>query len=812
MSTVAAVGWVPRPGLVIGPRNEDGRHVVKDAERNKYFTLRAPEAFLLQQLDGTRDAAIIGAAFAERFGEPLPLEDLQAFVQLALSRGLVQPTGSIPPPADPSPPPVLPAAPSAQPTAANPSRQSLLYFRFRLVDPDRCFTRLAPCLWFLWTRSFLVVSLAAILAALAVTWTNHAELVSYFAQSLRWETVLIVWLTLILETALHECCHGLTCKHYGGAVHEIGFLSILFIPCLYCNVSDSWLFPQKRNRLLVRLAGGYCDVCVWALAVFTWRLTPQDILLNCIAWVVTTVLGARIFFNFNPFLKLDGYYLLGDLLGIPNLQPRALEHLKGRLRQTLWGAACTPPANGKLLLAYGIGNWLVSLIYLGAMLAALVHILGGSLGPVGLLGSLAVGLFVARGFFQGVLGGEVRQMIGTRHRRTLAWWAGLAGLLLVLLLGQVEDRTIGTFQVRPVCCREIRAPVAGFLQNISCDEGDRVESGAIIARLEVPNLASRIAQKRADVREAEAGLRLLEIGPRREEIELQRRRVGKAQALHDRAARDLKRSRESFAEEMNRQDKQIVQYRAELDNAVSVRQRGEKLLSQNALADEKFAELRTREHVCRAQLEQAQAQKRSQQALGTRDADSELLRRERELAEAQASLALLESGPRPEEIAAEDARLLRLREELQYLDGLQEKSVVASPVAGFVTTPRLTEKVGQFIREGEVIAVIEDPSRLQAEITLTDQESARVQPGQAVGLRARSVPLDTFTGQVERLALRAVKGEVQSTVVVHCRIEGPGAGLRPGTMGHARISTGRCSIGAWLMHRALRFLRTEFWW
>ena len=85
--------------------------------------------------------------------------------------------------------------------------------------------------------------------------------------------------------------------------------------------------------------------------------------------------------------------------------------------------------------------------------------------------------------------------------------------------------------------------MAGFLREVYCDEGDRVSPGAPVARLEVPDLASRLAQKRAEVREAQARLRLLEVGPRPEEVVEQRRRVERARAWHDLARQDLTRLR-----------------------------------------------------------------------------------------------------------------------------------------------------------------------------------------------------------------------------------------------------------------------------
>ena len=135
-------------------------------------------------------------------------------------------------------------------------RQSILHWRKSLWDPDRLFTRLAPRLRFFWTRSFLVLSAGCILVAALVVWADRRELAGSFRGALRWETVAVGWAALLVVTLLHECAHGLTCKYYGGEVHEIGFLMLLLMPCFYCNVSDAWLFREKSKRLCVTFAGG----------------------------------------------------------------------------------------------------------------------------------------------------------------------------------------------------------------------------------------------------------------------------------------------------------------------------------------------------------------------------------------------------------------------------------------------------------------------------------------------------------------------------------------------------------------------------
>jgi putative peptide zinc metalloprotease protein len=830
-----------RPDLVVRPFGEDGLYVVKDPRTGAYYQLGDEEHFLLTQLDGQRDAETIRAAFAERFGQALSDEELQEFLDMAEERGLLQGErqgdketgrqgdrgtrkqgdketqgGAIP--------------------GAAPFGLRLLYWRKSFFDPDRLFTWLAPKLWFCWTPAFLLFSAGCIVLAAGLLWANRQMLAGSILSSLRWETAVLVWLALMFVTTCHEFAHGLTCKHYGGEVHEVGFLLIFFMPCFYCNVSDAWLFREKYKRLGVTLAGGYFELFLWALAVFVWRLTTPDSLVNYVALAVALACGVQTLFNFNPLLKLDGYYLLSDWLEVPNLQQRAGDYIKGRIRWLLWGAARPEPEpRGRCLLTYGLVSWLYSLAFLCLSLVVMSHILGAWLGLLGLAAVVLLGLLSLRGLLHGFTAGEVRTMILFRHKRTVIWAFLLGGVPAALFVIPMEDRAGGPFQLRPAVRAEVRAPVAGFLQNVCCDEGDRVAPGQLLVRIEVPDLASRLAQTRAEVREVQAKLRLLEVGPRHEEIAEQRRRVERAQAWRDLAKKDLDSARQVLEADLERLDKLIAQYAAELDFAQSSFARAQGLRAKNALSEEEYLEEAKKCRVFRAQGEQAQAETRARQARGCQEAEAERARREKEWADARATLALLEAGTRPEEIEAESARLARLHAEAAYLEALQKQEPVCSRVAGVIATAHLKEKIGQYVGEGDLIAVVVESAGLEAEITLAEQDVEHVRAGQPIELKARALPFATFSAQVDRIAPVAERGDVQGSVTIYCRlspgaVRGSGAmrgspdgavrgspdpaldALRPGMSGHARIHTGQRSVGQILINRLLRYVRTEFWW
>src|SRR5262249_25163346 len=147
---------------------------------------------------------------------------------------------------------------------------------------------------------------------------------------------------------------------------------------------------------------------------------------------------------------------------------------------------------------------------------------------------------------QGLLGGEVRKMILMRPKRTAVWLLFSGAVPAMLCFGKMEDRATGPFQLRSATRAELRAPVAGFVREVYFDEGDRVSTGAVIARLEVPDLSTRLTQKLAEVSEARAKLKLLEAGPRYEEVEQQRRRVERMKTWRDLAGKDLEHARQGL--------------------------------------------------------------------------------------------------------------------------------------------------------------------------------------------------------------------------------------------------------------------------
>lgn len=118
---------------------------------------------------------------------------------------------------------------------------------------------------------------------------------------------------------IHELGHGIACKHYGGECNEMGIMLIIFTPCLYCDVTDSWMIESKWKRAMIALAGIWFELITASLCMWIWWLSNPGIIHSvCFHAMLVGSIGT-IAFNGNPLLKYDGYFVVSDLLDRPNL-------------------------------------------------------------------------------------------------------------------------------------------------------------------------------------------------------------------------------------------------------------------------------------------------------------------------------------------------------------------------------------------------------------------------------------------------------------------------------------------------------------
>lgn len=789
----------------------DDEFVVKTCSRQEYFCIGNEEHFLLTQLQVTQTVDELCNVFEREFGDSLSDEEIDEFLQLVRSRGLTD---------EPEDSPAKQTATAAAAVAdddedAPGKQQSILFYRLPLFDPDRLFAAIEPRVRWIWTRGFFTFSILMILAAAVVLWTNRLELVSGFSQAMRWEMLIIVGLAIFAATALHEFAHGMTCKHFGGEVHEVGLLLMFFMPCLFCNVSDAWLIPEKSKRLWITAAGAMCDLCLWAVCVFIWRITIQDSLVNHLSLVMLTVCGSRGFINLNPLLRFDGYYLVSDWLAIPNLRRRSMDYWMQHLRYLLWGAdRPTPQARGRALFIYGLFSWCFALVLLDIIFLRLLKFAVDEFGVVGIVFTGLLLVYAVRRVFKGFFASEFMKMIKFRHKRTIIWAVGVLGAIGVLFVIPVPFYATGTFEVRPGVLFEVRALVGGFVRAINIEEGAHVNAGDVLVRLESPDLASQIETKRAELRESDAKLAKFRLGPRPEEVTMQRNRVERLTTWCELGNKDLQRAKQELENEIVVLDNRVQQTKTELTFAKSEYSHSQRLYNLGALAGTQLKFEQKGLIVLESRLNSVEAERRARVANGARAAEAEVARRQQELADAKSQLLLLEVGTRPEDITGEEAHRERVQKELLFLESQQVRLEIHASVSGVIATPRMQEKMGQLAIQGSPICVIEDASTSQVEISVDESSVEGIEPGQSIRLKARALPFRTFNAIVDRIAPAATQKEnVQENVlIVYCTLDNESEELKSGMTGFARIDRGRKSLGVVIITKVFRYLRTEFWW
>lgn len=279
------------------------------------------------------------------------------------------------------------------------SWSGLLGIRFRGVDPDEFLTAVhGSCRW-LFSPATAVAAFALMLYALSLVIGHFDEFrgrLPELSALVDWRN--LPWLLVAIGTVkiLHELGHALACKHFGGEVHELGFMLLVFAPCLYCDVSDAWRLPSKWRRMAVSSAGVMVELVLAAMATIVWWYAQPGIVQLVALNIMMICTLNTLLVNGNPLMRYDGYYLFSDLVEVPNLWQRSRDALRHFWSEWLLGQPTVDdplvPATQRPWLA---GYAVVSRVYMTFICVAIVWGLAKTLAPYHLQNlAYAVGLTV----------------------------------------------------------------------------------------------------------------------------------------------------------------------------------------------------------------------------------------------------------------------------------------------------------------------------------------------------------------------------------------------------------------------------------
>jgi len=748
-------------------------YVIKDPITQKFFRIKEFEYFISQNLDGRTSPEEIAQKFQEHFNIRLPLDTLNKFIHRLESLGFLE--GEI----------------SQRELSRLQYRKrtfwgKLLFIKLKGFDPDRLLNRILKYTRFLFTPRFFVFSLFVILWAIVITVSNWGDLGYSVGGLFKIATIFKIWLAIFLVVVLHEFAHGLTCKYFGGEVHEMGFLLLYFQPCFFCNVSDAYLFKEKSKKLWVTFAGAHCQVFVWAVATLLWRITALDTGLSSFLFVVMITSGVTVLFNFNPLIKLDGYYLLGDYLEIPNLRKKAFDFLSSSLKRRFLKDQTVRVEvslrDKKIYIWYGILSLFYSALLLFFIFIKVENFLVSHLGGFGFVLFLFLLFLILKQPAKKVLTGLYR-FIGAkkenfmRPKKIITYSAIIVILLLFLFLVKMELKVGSPCEICALESYTLRSSADGIvtqelfqggseekksinlLKLVSSDyaalnlvtkvkEGERIEKERVVAELSSASYLSDLEQTKAALKSAQEYYTLLKKGPREESIQQAKDKVAQTQ------------------NELELKEKEL----------------------------ERLSDLHEKKLISNQELEKAES-------------EHSILSKELEIA--KGDLKILKNGTREEELQMAWAQIKELEAKANFLEAQVKASEIKSPIFGVVTS--LSSEKNSSSSFGSLGLNIANLDSIWVLIKVSEKDLNVLKEGQNVKLKVKSFPFSSFWGKVFKISQTAEKDLVKNVFKVTCKIENQNHILKPGMSGYAKIYCGKRSILNLLTRRIVSYLRVEVW-
>jgi putative peptide zinc metalloprotease protein len=341
-----------------------------------------------------------------------------------------------------------------------------------------------------WAVGLAVVFVAAAWTLLAVQFDDFVSRLPEFQQFFGWPNLVYLWLTLSMCKIIHEYGHGLSCKHFGGECHEMGVMLLVFSPCLYCDVTDSWMLKNKWKRIAIAAAGMYIEVVLSAIAVFVWWYTTPGLLhhLALNVFFITTI--TTVIFNADPLLRFDGYYMMSDWLEIPNLRIKADKYLRDKFAWYCLGIESRPdpflPESGRVWFAV---YTIAAALYRWLILFGITLFLYTVLKPYGLQSIGATMAVLSLAGIVGTLGFNVYRIITAPRNepmsrpKILMSLAALGCFAAVALTIPIPWFIQSALLVQPEQVQHVYVVTPGRLEEMPVRPGTQVTKGQKLAQL-----------------------------------------------------------------------------------------------------------------------------------------------------------------------------------------------------------------------------------------------------------------------------------------------------------------------------------------
>ncbi len=373
-----------RPHVQITRQHYRGRrwHVVHDPSSNQFYRLSSVGHEFVGMLDGRRTVEEAWEQGLARHGDDALTQNdvIQLLSQLHSSNLL---SADVAPETEQ----LLNRGRERRKKKLQAQAIGLMYFKVRLFNPDAMLAWLLPLVRPLLSRVGLVLWGLWIIAALVAILPSWEKLLSGVGSAVapsNWGLMIAGFVVLKL---IHEAGHGLMVKRFGGQCPELGAMLLVLIPAPYVDASAAWSFSDKWKRIAVGAGGMIFELAVGAAAAFVWLGSVEGSLVHQVAYnVIFTATVSTVLFNANPLMKFDGYYILSDLIEVPNLMQRSNQMMQFVCQKAIYrvkqpNSPTTDAREAIILLVYGV----LSLAYRIFLFLSITLYVMGLMFAIGLL-------------------------------------------------------------------------------------------------------------------------------------------------------------------------------------------------------------------------------------------------------------------------------------------------------------------------------------------------------------------------------------------------------------------------------------------
>jgi len=384
-------------------------------------------------------------------------------------------------------------------------------WQFPLFDPERFLQQFIPLVrpFFSWWGAILWCLIVG--PALLVGAAHWSDLTTdLIDRATAPQNLVLLWLLFPVIKAMHEFGHAFAVKAFGGEVHEMGIMILVLSPIPYVEASASSAFASKWQRALVGAAGMIVELVLAAIALYVW-VSVEPGTVRTLAYNTILIAGiSTVLFNANPLLRFDGYYILADLLEIPNLRQRANTYVGYLCERYLFGRDDAPaPYDSAGERAWFVTYAVTSFIYRVTVVTAILLYLTDQLFLLGVV----FAVLTAGTWFVLPLGKGVAYLFTSpriRHVRGRAMavsMAIVAGLVAVFTLMPAPYRTRAEGVVWIPDEAFVRVEVDAFVKQVVAVPGSTVMPGDVLVVCDDPGIETDIQVLEAQLREVKARIR-----------------------------------------------------------------------------------------------------------------------------------------------------------------------------------------------------------------------------------------------------------------------------------------------------------------